>query len=526
MRNLGKFLIGASFIALVMEFLSFKVPTISWAFNLSRDVSYLGSKTTDGVVPWFGYLVAVLGIAVGVYLHFTVPKGKEMLPVTQRRIQRFKESRRGYVSLLIILFFVFLASLGPALVGKRALYVNVEGVRYFPAFEQSVVLGKALGIEGEGAQSEVDYRLLKKRIDAGEVEGSIWMPLIPFDPTQDSVPVPTVALEVKDGVLLDVDGEPLNGRVSTLYDQDASFPHITYEYRRGKKQHRAIGKNRKNEKVYEAKYADGVLVEGSEAYWGEDLSKEDFLGQSDGVLRKILYHAAPPMWSSGHVLGTNTSGNDLLAYLYGGLQVNIRATLVFIPFVYFIGVSIGLIMGYFGGAFDLIVQRIIEIFSTIPFLFVVIIISSIIPQEHRGLGMILAILIAFGWMGMTYLMRTAALKEKARDYVAAARVSGASTPRILFSHILPNTVAILVTLVPFSISSIIMSLTALDYLGFGLPPDYATWGSLLKAGLANFSKPWLIASAFTALVSTLVLITFVGEAVRDAFDPKKFSTYK
>jgi microcin C transport system permease protein len=183
-------------------------------------------------------------------------------------------------------------------------------------------------------------------------------------------------------------------------------------------------------------------------------------------------------------------------------------------------------MGFLGGVFDLIFQRLIEIFSTIPFLFVVIIFSSLLDAKDRGLGLILLILIAFGWMGMTYLMRTAAMKEKARDYVAAARVSGASTSRIIFTHILPNTVAILVTLVPFSISGIIMSLTALDYLGFGLPSEYATWGTLLKDGLANFSKPWLVASSFTALVSTLVLVTFVGEAVRDAFDPKKFTTYK
>jgi microcin C transport system permease protein len=139
---------------------------------------------------------------------------------------------------------------------------------------------------------------------------------------------------------------------------------------------------------------------------------------------------------------------------------------------------------------------------------------------------ILTILIAFGWMGMTFLMRTAAYRDRERDYIAAARVLGAGTPRILFLHLLPNTVAILVTLVPFTMSGLIFSLTSLDYLGFGLPPQYATWGRLLQDGLSNLSAPWLVTATFVALVGTLVLITFVGEAVREAIDPKKFTYYR
>jgi microcin C transport system permease protein len=149
-----------------------------------------------------------------------------------------------------------------------------------------------------------------------------------------------------------------------------------------------------------------------------------------------------------------------------------------------------------------------------------------VPDRFKGLPVILTILILFGWMGMTYLMRTAAYRDKERDYIAAARVLGAGTQRILFRHLLPNTVAIIVTLVPFTMSGLIFSLTALDYLGFGLPPEYATWGRLLGDGLANLSSPWLVTSTFVVLVSVLVLITFVGEAVREAFDPKKFSYYR
>ena len=131
------------------------------------------------------------------------------------------------------------------------------------------------------------------------------------------------------------------------------------------------------------------------------------------------------------------------------------------------------------------------------------------------------------WLdGDDLLMRTSALKEKQRDYIAASRVIGASTPRILFRHLLPNSVAIIITMVPFSVSSLVLSLTSLDYLGFGLPAKYATWGQLLRDGLDNLAAPWLVTSAFIVLVGLLILITFIGEAVREAFDPKKFSYYR
>ena len=209
--------------------------------------------------------------------------------------------------------------------------------------------------------------------------------------------------------------------------------------------------------------------------------------------------------------------------------MNFQAAIIYIPIVYLIGVTVGLLMGYFGGWFDLVVQRVIEILSNIPFLFLVIIITLGVPAQYKdrlGFYLILAILAIFGWMGMTYLMRTSALKEKARDYIAASRVIGAGVPRILFRHLLPNSVAILVTLIPFSISGLVLSLTALDYLGFGLPVQYASWGKLLKDGLSSLSSPLLVTSAFFCLVTMLVLVTFVGEAIREAFDPKKYTYYR
>ena len=180
-------------------------------------------------------------------------------------------------------------------------------------------------------------------------------------------------------------------------------------------------------------------------------------------------------------------------------------------------------MGYFGGWFDILLQRIIEIWSTVPFLYVVIIISSIVVPNFWWL---ISIMVIFGWMGMTWTIRTVTYKEKSRDYVLAARALGASDLRIIFRHILPNTVSIMVTYIPFSISGGIVALTSLDYLGFGLPPPTPSWGELLQQAWANFSAWWLGFSVITAMVVTLVAVTFVGEAVREAFDPKMHTVYE
>jgi microcin C transport system permease protein len=299
--------------------------------------------------------------------------------------------------------------------------------------------------------------------------------------------------------------------------------HLRHTMRKGILQGPVDGWDPDGSPVYNGEFKDGKVLR--DRYTGKT-TKEQFLALETSDFRAVKYHPAPPIPEEKNWLGTNSIGSDVLAYLFGGLQVNFKAAIIYLPIVYLIGITIGLMMGYFGGIFDLIVQRLIEIFSNIPFLFVVIIFSSMVPEIYKGLPVILTILILFGWMGMTYLMRTAAYRDKERDYIAAARVLGASTPRILFRHLLPNTVAIIITLVPFTMSGLISSLTALDYLGFGLPPEYATWGRLLSDGLANLSSPWLVSSTFVSLVTLLVLITFVGEAVREAFDPKKFSYYR
>ena len=350
------------------------------------------------------------------------------------------------------------------------------------------------------------------------------MPPVPFDPTGDTLPPPSQAMTEENGKL-HIPGQrrPYSGLAARLYDVETTRMHLRYRLRDGLLDGPADGWDEKGNRVYIATCKAGTVVE--EHYEGAG-SKEEFLGRDTGGLRVVFYHPAPPMPGQGHWLGTTSQGYDVLAYLFGGLQVNFKAAMIYVPIVYLIGITVGLLMGYFGGWFDLLVQRLIEVFSEMPYLFIVIIVSSLVPEHMKGLPILLCILVLFGWMGMTYLMRTAALREKARDYVASARVLGAGTCRVIFRHLLPNTVAIIVTLVPFTMSGLIFALTALDYLGFGLPPTQATWGRLLNDGLSRLEAPWLVSSAFTALVLMLVLITFVGEAVREAFDPKKYTYYR
>lgn len=231
----------------------------------------------------------------------------------------------------------------------------------------------------------------------------------------------------------------------------------------------------------------------------------------------------PPSMERQHYLGTDIVGRDILARLAYGFRTAIFFALTLLVTTYAVGITIGCLMGYWGGWFDLIFQRIIEIWNNVPFLYVIIILSSIMVPSF---GMLVAIMIFFNWTGMTWYMRTLTYKEKARDYALAAIATGATTPRIVFKHILPNSVSVIVSFVPFSISGAIVALTSLDFLGFGLPPPTPSWGELLQQGTANLHAKWIVTSVVMAMVIVLTMITFVGEAVREAYDPKKHTTYE
>jgi microcin C transport system permease protein len=230
-----------------------------------------------------------------------------------------------------------------------------------------------------------------------------------------------------------------------------------------------------------------------------------------------------PSMQSRHYLGTDTAGRDVVARLAYGFRIAILFSLFLLICNYAVGVTLGCLMGYWGGVFDLLFQRLIEIWSNIPFLYVIMIIASIIVPSFWSL---LLVMLMFSWMGITWYMRTATYREREREYVMAARALGAGTARIIFRHILPNTVSIIITFIPFSIAGGISALTSLDFLGFGLPPPTPSWGELLRQGIENLHTPWIVSSVVAAMVLILTMVTFVGEAVREAYDPKKHTTYE
>ena len=235
------------------------------------------------------------------------------------------------------------------------------------------------------------------------------------------------------------------------------------------------------------------------------------------------YPPYPPSFTEEHYLGTDSTGRDILARLVYGFRIAMGFSALLLIFNYVAGIVVGCAMGYFGGVFDLLFQRVIEIWSNIPFLYVIMIVASVVVPSFLTLVVVMAIL---GWTQLTWNMRTSTYKEKSREYVSAARALGANSIRIIGSHILPNTIAVIVTFIPFSIASGITALTALDYLGFGLPPPTPSWGELLSQGTNQLQAPWIVTSVVVAMVLVLLMVTYVGEAIREAFDPKQFTYYE
>ena len=217
-------------------------------------------------------------------------------------------------------------------------------------------------------------------------------------------------------------------------------------------------------------------------------------------------------------LGTDDQGRDVLARLIYGFRVSVLFGLVLTIVSSVIGVAAGAIQGYFGGWIDLLFQRFIEIWTSVPELYLLLIISSVLVP---GFFILLGILLLFSWVRLVGLVRAEFLRGRNFEYIQAARALGVSNAVIIFRHLLPNAMVATLTFLPFIMSGSVMTLTALDFLGFGLPPGSPSLGELLSQGKANVQAPWLGLAGFFTVALMLSLLIFIGEAVRDAFDPRK-----
>lgn len=225
---------------------------------------------------------------------------------------------------------------------------------------------------------------------------------------------------------------------------------------------------------------------------------------------------APP--SARHWLGTDNQGRDVLARLIYGFRLSMLFALALTIVSTIIGVAAGAVQGYFGGLIDLLFQRFIEVWGGLPQLFIIIIVSSIVIP---GFWTLLLVLLLFSWTALVAVVRAEFLRARNFDYVRAAKALGMNDATVMFKHVLPNAMVATITFLPFILSGAVVALTSLDFLGLGMPPGSASLGELLRQGKENLNAPWLGFTGFFAIAGMLTLLVFVGEAVRDAFDPRK-----
>ena len=242
---------------------------------------------------------------------------------------------------------------------------------------------------------------------------------------------------------------------------------------------------------------------------------------NESLLTDLKLPGTPPHAPSArHWMGTDDRARDVFARLAYGFRVSITFGLAVVTLGYLIGVVVGSALGFFGGRLDIYGQRVVEIWAGLPFLYTVMIVSSIVKPD---LTVLIGILSLFSWIGISFYMRGEFYREKAKDYVAAAIAQGEANLAVMARHILPNSLTPVISFAPFALVGAISSLVALDFLGFGLRPPAPSWGELVNQGLGNIYEWHLVFFPLGALFATLLMVVFIGEAIREAFDPKPYS---
>ncbi|MCW7753437.1 ABC transporter permease [Desulfobotulus sp. H1] len=264
----------------------------------------------------------------------------------------------------------------------------------------------------------------------------------------------------------------------------------------------------------DADFTDPAVIAMAEAHGWMLWPPVRFSWHTVNLAREGVYPAAP---GEGNWLGTDDHGRDILARLLYGFRVSVLFGLCLAVFSTLVGIVAGAVQGYFGGKVDLFGQRFMEIWSGLPMIYLLIILSSFMQP---GFFVLLFIMLLFSWMGMVDVVRAEVLRCRNLGYVKAARCMGLPDRVVLFRHVLPNAMVATLTFLPFVLNGAITTLTSLDFLGFGLPPGSPSLGELLAQGKENLDAPWIGIAAFAVLASMLSLLVFIGEGVRDAFDPR------
>ena len=447
-------------------------------------------------------------------------------PITRKRLERFRRIKRGYYSLVILGVAIVLSIFAPYLAESRALLVWYEGRPYLPTaeyfsmdtFGQEPPPAWGMGdLETEYLRLKREWRLERELYDQGRAQAGgdaaalalleqrypnrgnfVVMPPIPWDPYQNDFWYNEILNEVQ--ALLDAG----DGEEAVLLARRDGLVELADAIETG--EIRAIVADPERSPTGDLRGLARTSAMASLAALG-------------------TVPPTPPDFGQRHYLGTDSQGRDVASRLLYGFRISVFFALFLVLLGQAIGTVVGSLQGYLGGRFDILSQRGIEVMMAVPFLYVVIIMAALFSPTF---WMLLAIVALFQWISITFFMRTEMYREKTREYCLGARSYGASHLRIIFRHLLPNCLTPLVTFTPFAIVGAIFTLTALDYLGYGLPAPTPSWGELIDQALLleNRDKLWLTFAPFGALTITLVLVVFIGESIREAFDPKQYAKYE
>jgi ABC-type microcin C transport system permease subunit YejE len=447
-------------------------------------------------------------------------------PITRRRFARFRQIKRGYYSFLILMAAILFSVFAPFLAESRALLVVYQGRVFVPTFQYLTMMTfKQTPPPGwSSADLDTDYNRLQRewrtervlyqreRMEAGNDPAKlaalemkypdrgnyVIMPMIPWDPYQSDFWYNEILNDIQ--TLLNA-GDRAGAERLALQDRLDELADAIH-----------------NGSI------DAILKDPKRSPSGDlaGLARSGTMPSLEGLAR---VPPTGPDLRRGHYFGTDSQGRDVASRLLYGFRISIFFALFLTISGQVIGTIIGSLQGYLGGGFDLASQRIIEVLISIPFLYVVIILAALIVPNFWTLLLIMAV---FQWIAITFYMRTEMYREKTKEYCLAAKSYGASHMRIVFRHLLPNCLTPLVTFTPFAIVASIFALTGLDYLGYGLPAPTPSWGEMIDQALRpeNRDKLWLTLAPFGAITLTLVLVVFIGESVREAFDPKRYAKYE
>ena len=428
-------------------------------------------------------------------------------PLTEKRIRRFKQIKRGYAC-FVLMTMASVMSLGLELfVNNKPIYIQYGEKKQFAAIANwaNFLIPFARFNDRVAAN---DYGL----DDAGDLdcrEYAAWI--------GNPAVLQTKIAEMEAGIAKD------EARFRKMLEEQAKKRGLQYE------PSQTLPESKLAEYDNIRKKAEGLRALHAELESGKASILMPLFPYSPQEQLLGLPGAPPhkPFQKGFPILGTDEQGREIVSQLLYGFRICFAFAL-FVAFTgYVVGVLVGGAMGYYGGWFDIFAQRVIEIWSSIPFLFTMIIISSVIgPVSSGAKFVILAFMLVGlgGWTGITYTVRGEFYRERSRDYVQAARALGVKDLKTMVRHILPNSLVPIVTFFPFAVVGYMSALVSLDFLGYGLPPGTPSWGALLRQGSENIvNYPHLVYIPVLAFAGTLFCVVMVGEAVREAFDPKKYA---